>query len=939
MPYLECKMLSAYWRQPHKSGWRRCLLASVVVVLVVINVAVIAVAPTFAQTSGGAGGTVGSPGGSGGASSGTGGGANGGFGAFDSGGGGGGAGAGPPFTVGHGLFGGDGGPADGGAAAGNGAFFTGGGGGYGGSVGFANLGAGGGGGGAAGTLISTSGTTTLIANSVGGDGGGGGSAIGVGGGGGGGAGGFGISIAASSVTLNNNQIITGGRGGDGGGGSFGVGGNGGDGGIGVYFVNGGTLNNSGSIFGGAGGAGGGATTPGIAGANSPGVEGANLTIINSGTITGGNGNGLQANAITFTGGANTLTLQTGSGLVGNLEIDGGGIVSFNQSSAQTLSNAITGNGSVIQAGAGELTLTGVNTYSGGTVILSGSTVAGTTTSLQGTITNGGAVIFDQATTGTYSGSITGGGILTKAGIGTLILDGVNTYTGATTVSGGTFEIGDAATPGASITSAVTIGVSGTLSGYGEVTGNIINTAGGALFAGGSSGIIGTLNVTGNYIQGSTSTMVVEVSPTAASKLAVTGNATLNGGNFKVVYDPGTYTTKSYTILTTTGGLTVSTAPTLTVSGAVPVSVVSQDVSYTGFNANLNVVGGSVAAPSNNTVFGESSTVQTSDFYSSDSMVFDHLGDIEAAADVDVVKSSFAATGPMKLAFNGTQLAQFGNKSPGNHYGAWARGIGNWTSARGQGSSPAYSSSAGGMLGGIDTAIADDIVAGVAAGFSHTDITQADGTTGAIDTPRVMLYGSYTPMPSLSFNAIAGLAYERINTSRPVTALGSIATEGHNGFEENLALQGAYSIPFDEFSIIPNAGLQYVHHTENKFSESGASGFNLSSGSTHIDSFQPIVGIIVVRPFVTDGGVHITVEGKVSYNRELLSTNRNEVLTTASGALSPATSVTPARNTLALGPAVTVQANDILQLYVDYKATLGLGKSTGHTVFAGARYDF
>jgi uncharacterized protein with beta-barrel porin domain len=50
-------------------------------------------------------------------------------------------------------------------------------------------------------------------------------------------------------------------------------------------------------------------------------------------------------------------------------------------------------------------------------------------------------------------------------------------------------------------------------------------------------------------------------------------------------------------------------------------------------------------------------------------------------------------------------------------------------------------------------------------------------------------------------------------------------------------------------VVPSAGLQYVHQTDNKFSETGASGFNLANGSTHIDSSQPIFGVTVQRPFV------------------------------------------------------------------------------------------
>ena len=149
-----------------------------------------------------------------------------------------------------------------------------------------------------------------------------------------------------------------------------IGGNGGDGGARIAFTGDGTLNNSVSIAGGNGGAGG--TGTGGAGVGSPGaggagVVGASLTIINSGTISGGlSGDGItRANAITFTGGSNVLTLNGGS-LVGNIDVTGS--LTFNQAAPATLSNAITGTGSIVQAGPGALTLSGANTYNGTTTV-------------------------------------------------------------------------------------------------------------------------------------------------------------------------------------------------------------------------------------------------------------------------------------------------------------------------------------------------------------------------------------------------------------------------------------------------------------------------------------------------------------------------------------------------------------------------------------------
>ena len=57
---------------------------------------------------------------------------------------------------------------------------------------------------------------------------------------------------------------------------------------------------------------------------------------------------------------------------------------------------------------------------------SAGTLQGNSTSLQGSIVNNAAVVFDQAVNGTYAGVMSGTGSLTKNNGGTLILTGANT---------------------------------------------------------------------------------------------------------------------------------------------------------------------------------------------------------------------------------------------------------------------------------------------------------------------------------------------------------------------------------------------------------------------------------------------------------------------------------------------------------------------------------
>ena len=103
-----------------------------------------------------------------------------------------------------------------------------------------------------------------------------------------------------------------------------------------------------------------------------------------------------------------------------------------------------GRGSVTKQGSGALFLSGANHYSGGTFVR-GGTLFGDTTSLQGRIANNAVVVFDQAQSGTYTGVMSGTGVLFKRSTGVLFLTGANTYTGGTGVLEGTLQ-GDTREP-------------------------------------------------------------------------------------------------------------------------------------------------------------------------------------------------------------------------------------------------------------------------------------------------------------------------------------------------------------------------------------------------------------------------------------------------------------------------------------------------------------
>ena len=114
---------------------------------------------------------------------------------------------------------------------------------------------------------------------------------------------------------------------------------------------------------------------------------------------------------------------------------------FNITVGQVLADDST-LGTLTKSGLGNLTLSGVNTYTGTTTINAGTlTINEGSIAGSSDIVNNGALAYALTTNARiYANAITGTGSLTKSGTNTLTLSGTNTYTGATTVSGGTLTI-------------------------------------------------------------------------------------------------------------------------------------------------------------------------------------------------------------------------------------------------------------------------------------------------------------------------------------------------------------------------------------------------------------------------------------------------------------------------------------------------------------------
>lgn len=299
-----------------------------------------------------------------------------------------------------------------------------------------------------------------------------------------------------------------------------------------------------------------------------------------------------------------------------------------------------------------------------------------------------------------------------------------------------------------------------------------------------------------------------------------------------------------------------------------------------------------------------------------------------------------------LAYNGASLSNlFSARKEFNasesRWGLFADGGAAFGSQKTSVNQTGYNFTLGGLTAGADYRLLDNLLLGLATGYSHTS-SGFYGSGGSVNANTVPFnaYAVYFPGSLYAYGSL-GYALNLFDLERGINfgGLARTARSSTTGHQFNLYGETGYDLKLRPFILTPSATLAYSALWVGGFTEQDAGALNLKVAAQNANSVQTGLGGRLTVPLQV-GSVQVAPQGYAFFQHEFANGSRglNASLSQGSSTFNFQTDAAK-RNFAVVGANVTVGLTKNLYAQVNYNAEVGRGNYSAQSVNAGLRLEF
>ncbi|MGW8466621.1 autotransporter serine peptidase EprS [Pseudomonas sp. CLCA07] len=264
------------------------------------------------------------------------------------------------------------------------------------------------------------------------------------------------------------------------------------------------------------------------------------------------------------------------------------------------------------------------------------------------------------------------------------------------------------------------------------------------------------------------------------------------------------------------------------------------------------------------------------------------------------------------------------EAKGTQSNGWIKALGAWGKTDDRNDTAGYTTSIGGLLAGVDGTLDEQTRIGLVTGYSDSSVNMGSGTHSSAQVDSYHL-GAYAGRESGAWRLSAGGAYSwhRADVKRDLQ-YGEVSARQKTKIDAGTTQvfgEAAYRLDLQPLALEPFANLAYVHLDTEGFTEKGDAAALKSSGDTR-DAVLSTLGARALKTVNLSAQQQLDLSASLGWQHNLSNTDSEEHLAFASGSTPFLVESSPmVRDAALVGAHASLALTRDMRLNLDYTGQL------------------